>query len=47
MTDLDFVGALHRALDAAPPYALPTVLSAVLSESVGAKEVALWLADYG
>ncbi|MBV9283100.1 MAG: phosphatase, partial [Acidimicrobiia bacterium] len=47
MSELDFVGALHRALDAAPPYALPTVLSAVLSESVGAKEVALWLADYG
>ena len=47
MSDLDFAGALHRALDAAPPYALPAVLSAVLAENVGAKEVSLWLADYG
>jgi serine phosphatase RsbU (regulator of sigma subunit) len=43
----DFVGRLHRALDAAPPYALPTVVSAVLAEAVGAKEVDLLLADYG
>jgi serine phosphatase RsbU (regulator of sigma subunit) len=43
----DFAGRLHRALDAAPPYALPTVLSAVLAEAVGAKEVSLLLADYG
>jgi len=43
----DFAGRLHRALDAAPPYALPTVVSAVLAEAVGAKDVALLLADYG
>jgi serine phosphatase RsbU (regulator of sigma subunit) len=43
----DFVGRLHRALDAAPPYALPTVVSAVLAEAVGAKGVDLLLADYG
>jgi serine phosphatase RsbU (regulator of sigma subunit) len=45
--DTDFVGRLHRALDAAPPYALPTVVSAVLAEAVGAKDVDLLLADYG
>ena len=44
--DSDFVGRLHRALDAAPPYALPTVISAVLAEAVGAKDVGLLLADY-
>jgi serine phosphatase RsbU (regulator of sigma subunit) len=43
----DFVGRLHRALDAAPPFALPTVVSAVLAEAVGAKSVDLLLADYG
>jgi serine phosphatase RsbU (regulator of sigma subunit) len=47
VSELDFAGRLHRALDASPPYALPGVLSAVLSENVGAKEVSLWLADYG
>lgn len=47
MTDSDFVGRLHRALDAAPPYALPTVVSAALAEAVGAKDVSLLLADYG
>lgn len=47
MTNSDFVGVLHRALDAAPPYALPTVVSAVLAEAVGAKDVVLLLADYG
>jgi serine phosphatase RsbU (regulator of sigma subunit) len=48
MTDSsDFVGALHRALDASPPYALPTVVSALLAEAVGAKDVGLLLADYG
>jgi len=46
-SQFDFVGQLHRALDSAPPYALPTVVSAVLAESVGAKEVGLLLADYG
>src|SRR5437660_2905686 len=48
MTDPgDFVGRLHRALDASPPYALPTVVSAVLAEALGAKEVTLLPADYG
>jgi len=46
-SDFDFVGQLHRALDAAPPYALPAVVSAVLAEAVGAKDVHLLLADYG
>src|SRR5438270_6668037 len=47
MSEHDFVGTLHRALDASPPYALPTVVSAVLAEAVGAKDVGLLLADYG
>ena len=47
MNDSDFIGRLHRTLDAAPPYALPTVVSAVLAEAVGAKDVGLLLADYG
>jgi len=47
VSDFEFAGQLHRALDASPPYALPTVLSALLTESVGAKEVCLWLVDYG
>src|SRR5437763_8836939 len=47
MNDSDFVGRLHRALDASPPYALPTVVSAVLAEAIGAKDVGLLLADYG
>ena len=47
MNDVDFVGRLHRALDVAPPYALPAVTSAVLAEAVGAKDVGLMLADYG
>src|SRR5438270_5114843 len=48
MTDHgDFVGRLHRTLDASPPYALPTIVSAVLAEAIGAKEVGLLLADYG
>ena len=36
--ETDFVGRLHRALDSAPPYALPTVVSAVLAEAVAAKD---------
>ncbi|MCU1451821.1 MAG: phosphatase [Acidimicrobiales bacterium] len=47
MDDSDFVGHLHRTLDSAPPYALPTVVSSVLEEAVGAKTVMLLLADYG
>jgi serine phosphatase RsbU (regulator of sigma subunit) len=47
VNDVDFVGRLHRALDVAPPYALPAVTSAVLAEAVGAKDVGLLLADYG
>ncbi len=47
MADSGFVGRLHRTLDAAPPYALPSVVSVVLAEAVGAKDVALLLADYG
>jgi len=45
--DSDFVGRLHRRLDASPPYALPAVVSVVLAEAVGAKDVGLLLADYG
>src|SRR5947199_9065952 len=47
MNDSDFVGRLHRALDASPPYALPTAVSAILAEAIGAKDVGLLLADYG
>ncbi|MBV8161981.1 MAG: phosphatase, partial [Acidimicrobiia bacterium] len=43
----DFVGRLHQALDASPPFALPSIVSAVLAEAVGAKHVGLLLADYG
>jgi serine phosphatase RsbU (regulator of sigma subunit) len=47
LNESDFVGHLHRTLDAAPPYALPAVVSSVLAEAVGAKAVVLLLADYG
>jgi serine phosphatase RsbU (regulator of sigma subunit) len=48
MTDSgDFVGRLHRTLDASPPYTLPTIVSAILAEAIGAKDVGLFLADYG
>ncbi|MBV9413056.1 MAG: serine/threonine-protein phosphatase [Acidimicrobiia bacterium] len=46
MIDSDFVGRLHRALDAAPPYAIPGVVASTLEEAVGATDVALLLVDY-
>lgn len=42
-----FVGDLQRALDAAPPYALVPAVVLALEEALGAKEVAVYLADYG
>lgn len=46
MNGSDFVGRLHRTLDAAPPYALPSVVASTLEEAMGAKSVALLLVDY-
>jgi len=46
VNDSDFVGRLHRALDVAPPYALPSVVASTLEEAVGAKGVELLLVDY-
>lgn len=42
-----FVAELQRALDAAPPYALVPAITLGLQEALGAKEVTLYLSDYG
>ena len=43
----DFAAELYRALDMAPPFALVSVVGGALGETFGAKDVQLWLSDYG
>lgn len=43
----DFAAEFYRALDMAPPFALVTVVAQALGETLDAKDVELWLSDYG